>query len=142
MASYQLLTCTIALAGDIQQVVSRGAERPVTYPELIVLQFLHGEQAVTEVFECGYTEDREPRHEKERLMGIYGGPLVDKQLFPGHNIQMPVKNEKYKPRMVGTLINPGPPIPAEPPLEIDPDIVAGATRQVTVDRPLANLKAR
>jgi hypothetical protein len=126
MASYQLLTCTIALAGDVTQTVVRGAERAVTYPELIVLEFLHGENAVTEVFECGYTEDTEPRLERERLMHIYGA-VVDKHLFPGHNIQMPVATDRYKPRLVGTLVNPGPPPVEPPPVEIDPEIAAGLT---------------
>jgi hypothetical protein len=125
MPSYQLLTCSIALAGDLGNVVVRGDWKPITYPELIVLEFVHGENAITDVFECGYTEEREPREEKERLMIVYGKGLAD-QLFPGHAIQLPVANEKYKPRLVGTLVNPGPPIPAEPPVEIDPEIAASA----------------
>jgi hypothetical protein len=125
MPQYQMLTCSVALAGDLGNVVVRGAWNPVTYPELIVLEFVHGENAITDVFECGHTEEREPREEKERLMIVYGKGLAD-QLFPGHAIQLPVANEKYKPRLVGTLINPGPPIPAEPPVEIDPEIAASA----------------
>jgi hypothetical protein len=122
MANYQLLTCSIALAGDLQQIVVRGHWKPVTYAELIVLQFLHGEQAVSDVFECGH-EEREPRDEKQRLMVIYGAPLIN-NLFPGHMSQLPEKHDRYKPRLVGTLVNPGPPVPAEPPLEIDPEIAA------------------
>jgi hypothetical protein len=125
MPQYQMLVCSVALAGDLGNVVVRGAWNPVTYPELIVLEFVHGENAITDVFECGHTEEREPREEKERLMIVYGKGLAD-QLFPGHAIQLPVANEKYKPRLVGTLINPGPPIPAEPPVEIDPEIAASA----------------
>ena len=138
MPEYQLLTCNIALSGDLGNVVARGAWKPVTYPELIVLQFLHGEHAVTEIFECGHTEDREPREEKARLMAMYGAPLVDKELFPGHMSQLPVANEKYKPRLVGTLVNPGSPeaIPPEPPVEIDPDIVANAQRRAQVAGPI------
>ena len=64
---FQLLTCHVALAGDITQVVHRHAHAPVTYPELIVLQFLHGETAVTEIFDCGRTEDRTAAEEIQRL---------------------------------------------------------------------------
>lgn len=122
MPEYQLLTCSIALAGDLGNVMVRGAWKPVTYPELIVLQFMHGENAITEIFECGRTEERDPREEKTRLMVLYGGDLVDKQLFPGHMSQLPIANERYKPRLVGTLMNPLP-----PETEIDPEI-AGAPR--------------
>jgi hypothetical protein len=129
MSNYQLLTCNIALAGDIQQIVARNAFNPITYPELIVLSFLHGETAITDVFECGYTEDREPRIERERLMHIYG-KVVHEHLFPGHNIQMPVSTDRYKPRLIGTLVNPGngDAIPPDAPIEIDPDIVEAAAR--------------
>lgn len=124
MPAYQLLTCTIALAGDVTQTVVRHQFNPITYPEFIVIEFLHGEHAISDVFMCGETEDRDSRQERERLMHIYGpGPV--EHLFPGHNIQMPVSNDRYKPRMVGTIVNPrvddpGPAVMAAE--EIDPDI--------------------
>jgi hypothetical protein len=141
MPEYQLLTCNIALAGDLMNIVARHAHRPVTYPELIVLEFLHGENSITDVFECGYTEERDAREEKARLVNTYG-PVVELQLFPGHNIQMPVSNAKFKPRLIGTLVNPAPPIPAEPPMEIDPDIVAAAARQMETNPEIVTGAAR
>ncbi len=125
MAHYQLLTCNVALSGDLGNVVARDQYQPITYPELIVLQHLHGEQSITDVFECGETEDVEPKREKERLMILYGAELVDRHIFPGHGIQVPEKNDRYKPRLVGTIVNPGPPgtpplTPLETPQDVDP----------------------
>lgn len=138
---FQLLTCQVALASDITQVVHRHEYCPVTYPELIVLQFLHGETAVTEIFDCGRTEDRTAGEEIQRLRDTYRNDVVDR-LFPGHGITIPVDTERYRPRLVGTLVNPGPPVPPEPPVsavtivepDIDPDIAKGPPPKVARDK--------
>lgn len=75
-----LVQAYVALGGDPQNVVHRGPDNPVTWPEVGVLQLIHGEEAVFNV-EPVRTIARTPREEKVRLTGIYGG--VVENLYPG-----------------------------------------------------------
>jgi hypothetical protein len=126
MSKYQLLECNVALAGDLLNVVNRSAFRPITYPELIVLEFLHGESAVSDVFDVGETADMPPQVEKRRLEDTYGD-VVGKHLFPGHHFQLPERNDRFQRRLVGTKVNPGP-APQVTDTEVDPAIAAGAKK--------------
>lgn len=105
MAKFQLLSCNVALAGDILNVVARHAFNPVTFPELIVLRYVHGEQAVTEVFDVGYVE-RDEEAEAKRIRETYKAEVYEK-LFPGSGTRLPLGDNRYKRRLVGTKVNPG-----------------------------------
>ena len=75
------VTAMIQLGGDAQQVLYRGPERPVSWPEVTVLQFLHGD---TSVYDCEFVVD-EPttvQREKQRLIGIYGAEAIA-NVYPG-----------------------------------------------------------
>ena len=94
MPKYQLLSCRICLAGDVGNVVVRSASRPITYPELIVLNVLHGESSISSILECGETEDVHRDVEFRRLADTYGDEIM-KMLFPGHAINLPERNDRY-----------------------------------------------
>jgi hypothetical protein len=75
------VTAKIALGGDVANVMYRGPDRPVSWPEVTVLQFAHGDEAV---YDCEFvrSEVSSAQAEKRRLLGIYGAELIN-QLFPG-----------------------------------------------------------
>ena len=118
MPKYQLLSCRIALSGDLGNVVVRGASRPITYPELIVLNVLHGESSISSILECGETEDTHRDVEFRRLADTYGDEIM-KMLFPGHAINLPERNDRY-PR--DKSLAPLPPPVSPDTDEIDPQI--------------------
>jgi hypothetical protein len=75
------VTAKINLGGDVGNVMCRGPDRPVSWPEVTVLQFLHGEDAV---YDCDFvrTDPSTSQNEKRRLLGIYGAEVIN-TLFPG-----------------------------------------------------------
>lgn len=107
--SFQLLICEIALAGDIRNVVARGFDNPVTYPELLVLQFLHGDEAVSNVYDIG-AADRPNEEEFLRLKQTYGNIVTT--LFPGVRTVLPEAGNYPKKRV---------PVPA-PAVQDTPDM--------------------
>lgn len=85
MANVQhLVSCVIELGGDIRQTVVRGADRPVSWTEVPILQFLHTPGSVHN-FSIVDTVPR-PRtwDEKQRLTSIYGAEVVN-TVYPGNN---------------------------------------------------------
>jgi hypothetical protein len=101
MAQFQLLTCDIALGGDKQNVVARHDLTPITYPEYLVLKFVHGgssdESPITNIFACG-TVEREPAEEMARLLETYGA-VVRNTIFTGQQ-PLPLGDEKFRPAML------------------------------------------
>jgi hypothetical protein len=87
MATYQLLRCLIALAGDKDNVVSRDRGRPVTYPELPILLHLHGEDAVADIAVVG-TCEMSGDEMLMRVRQIYGDDAV-KAVYPGTRPRLP-----------------------------------------------------
>jgi len=85
MPRYQLCSCYVALANDPEQVVHRGAERPVTLPEIEILNRIHGNETgyypVSDVEIVGYTVPRTDQQERQRLIEIYGSTAVH-EAFP------------------------------------------------------------
>lgn len=75
-----LCTAYIALGGDTDNVVFRGPYDPVSWPEIGLLQFLHGEENVYNAEVVSDVPTR-PQAEKERLRVIYGD--VVEQVYPG-----------------------------------------------------------
>jgi hypothetical protein len=116
MSVYQLLECHVALAGDILNVVHRDEYRPITYPELLVLRYMHGENAITDIYDVGAVE-RDDEREMERLCLTYSKELVKDRLFPGAGIRLPNGDNRYKPRVVEIkqLAAAPPPEPVLPP---------------------------
>lgn len=85
--NFQLLRCAVALAGDPEQVVVRHRGNPIVFPELIVLQHLHGEEAIQDVHVVGEW-DTTQNEVLERLRLIYGGTAVN-DVFPGARPRLP-----------------------------------------------------
>lgn len=100
MAAFQLLECMVALAGDEQNIVHRSSDTPVTYPELLVLQYIHGDDAVSDVHELG-TDERDNQSELDRLRVTYNAAAV-KDVFPGANPKLPVGDRRFQPRTAPT----------------------------------------
>jgi hypothetical protein len=80
------VACKIALGGDSNNVIYRGPDTPVSWPEIRVLQHLHGEE---NVFDCEYvgSESVTSQAEKMRLLGLYGAVAVN-ICYPGSRPMM------------------------------------------------------
>ena len=89
MSEISISTCTVNLAGDVRSVVTRGPTRPVTWPEVEVLMYVHGDDAVNniEVIDKGDTTIAE---EFDRLTARYGKDVTT-ALFPGKRPAMVLK---------------------------------------------------
>jgi len=131
MPEYQLLRCSVALAGDKDQVVVRGRQDPILFPELIVLQFIHGEDAITDVHVVGHC-DMAADEAWQRLTTIYGDDKV-RVVFPGARPSVP-RADKSVPLCNKPIYQPAPTLPASPDPKLRPltDIIvpvsAGPTR--------------
>ena len=77
------VTCTVRLAGDMRNEVVRDAFNPVSYPEVSVLQFIHGDDAVLNIKPIAAVQ-QSARAEKERLSLKYGTDVLE-TVFPGKN---------------------------------------------------------
>lgn len=106
MPAFHLLRCMVALGGGSQPdtTVYRDRSRPIVFPELPILQFLHGEEAVTEIHVVGQW-DTTNDEVLNRLQNIYA-PEVIKEVFPGARPRLPLSDPSipkctmpvYKPR--------------------------------------------
>jgi hypothetical protein len=83
----QIIGCSIALGGDDGQIVVREAHNPVSYPELLILKSLHGDENVRDVVMLG-EDDRDLDGERQRLLGIYGLAAVT-TTFPVQHMPLP-----------------------------------------------------
>lgn len=109
MSVYQLLECHIMLGGDMQNVVHRHQFNPVTFPELIVLRYIHGTNSVTDVYDVGAI-DREDDVEMQRLRETYTDEVI-KAIYPGSGVRLPNGDNRYKPR----IVSPDKELPLTPP---------------------------
>lgn len=88
LANFQLLGVEINIGGDRDNTVVKDRFDPVTFPEYLVLQALHGgPDHVHSAVVVGHSERPSPV-EKERLALKYGGDLVS-ALFPGAMATLP-----------------------------------------------------
>lgn len=88
MPAFQLLRCLVTLAGEQPGTqVYRDRTRPIVFPELPILQNLHGENAVEEVYVVG-TWDATNDEVLGRLRSIYQ-PEVIQAMFPGARPRLP-----------------------------------------------------
>jgi hypothetical protein len=86
MQKIQYCRCKVNLAGQNCHTVNFDEFMPVTWPEVQVLMQLHGEENVMEIAPVGIGETY-PSAEKNRLIGIYGKPVVE-TCFPGRAFRM------------------------------------------------------
>lgn len=89
----QMLTCNIALAGDLTQIVHRGEAEPVSFPELLILQNLHGKDAIRDVAQVG-EDERDSATERDRLIAVYGNAVH--QVFPAEYQELPVADFRIR----------------------------------------------
>ena len=111
MAQFQLLRCSVALGGDTDNIVVRGRSRPILFPELMVLQFLHGEDAITDVHVVG-TCEMSMEEALTRLRVIYNSEEVAK-VFPGARPRLPTMDRSV-PVCTLKVYKPGPTLPDSP----------------------------
>ena len=127
--AFQLVTAMVNIGGSADRNTVVALEPPVTYPELLVIKYLHGENSVTDVIDVGdLKEERGNDEERNRLRGKYGDELV-KELFPGALSRLPERGEfptveqvwainaeveAAKRRAIQSQKQPAPPAPAKP----------------------------
>lgn len=87
-------TVTIRLAGDMRNAVTRTEFSPVSWPEIELLRFLHGSDAVVDPKPFVRVE-QSAKAEKERLVLIYGTNATE-TVFPGKNPQMEMEAPNAK----------------------------------------------
>lgn len=122
------VACKIALGGDSNNVLYRGPDVPVSWPEVRVLQHLHGDD---NVFDCEYVgqEHATTQAEKMRLLGLYGSeavnicfpgarPLMDMD-WPGDRTE-PMTIERPKRNLIADIKKSEP--EPEPELELQPPL--------------------
>lgn len=93
MSEFQLLTGYVNLGGERNNVAYRGPDNPITYPESLLLQVIHGGQEhVHTLVEIG-TVERSNDEEFMRLSEKYGG--VAKAAFPpvGGRVSLPARDD-------------------------------------------------
>ena len=120
MSQFQLIECMVALAGDPLNIVHRASDTPVSYPEMLLLQYLHGDDSVTDAHELGH-EERDNADELARLRVTYGAKAVT-DVFPGARPRLPAQDTRIKPRKAVTPPKRKPaPVRGEPE-ETDPEL--------------------
>lgn len=82
----QYCACKVNLAGQNCHIVHYNQFNPVTWPEVQVLQAIHGDENVMDIMPVGIGETW-PTEEKNRLMSIYGRNKVE-ACFPGRAFRM------------------------------------------------------
>lgn len=76
-----MVSCKVQLGADPGNVAVRGPFEPVSWPEVSILQSIHGEESVYDI-EFVSVVKTTAVEEKSRLVGIYGKDAVD-LVFPG-----------------------------------------------------------
>lgn len=80
------VTAKISLGGDPGSVMYRGPDRPLSWPEVAILQLMHGDESV---YDCEFVETQPSSAvaEKMRLISIYGIEPVE-LVYPGRRPAM------------------------------------------------------
>lgn len=86
MAKVHFCRCRINLAGQNCHIVVYDEHNPLTWPEVRVLQQLHGDENVMDIVPVKLG-DVVPAREKDRLIGQYGYRVVE-AVFPGRDFRM------------------------------------------------------
>ena len=117
MAAFQLLRCVVALGGDTGNTTYRDRTRPIVFPELPILQFMHGQDAVTDVFVVGTWETTNDEV-LQRLQVLYT-PEVVVEVFPGARPRLP-EGDPSIPRCTLPVYKPRPVTPDSPDPKLRP----------------------
>lgn len=96
----KLYTCKLHVAGDIRSVSVKSERNPVSYPEVLILRAIHGDDSVRDIEPClvehvTRTEQNEPNY-----LAMRYGPGLVQQMFPGVRPQMPFDAEQ-DPHFIG-----------------------------------------
>ena len=118
------VACKVALAGDVANIMYRGPDNPVSWPEIRVLQDLHGDD---NVFDCEFvsSDSSTAQAEKMRLLGLYGSEAVNR-CYPGARplMELDFPGDKEPAltvmRPVRTFLKEREPVQAELPIEPPP----------------------
>lgn len=101
-----LCACMIDINNEKINVLARGEENPVPWPEIKVLQEIHGEQAIYDIHPVALGPRESANREKERMMSIYGRDVVE-AVYAGKAFVMewfmpgwPIDPEKASKRQV------------------------------------------
>jgi len=108
---FQLLRCSVALAGDPEQVVVRHRGNPIVFPELLMLQHIHGEDAISDIWVVGEW-DASQQEVRDRLRTIYGDKYFQ-EVFPGAAARLPMADGTLEPCTLPIHV-PGPTLPDSP----------------------------
>jgi len=108
MPAFHLLRCMVALGGGSQPdtVVYRDRTRPIVFPELVILQHIHGEEAITDIHVVG--QWNAPNDEVLQRLRMTYDPDIVKEVFSGARPVLPTSDPSipkctqpvYKPRPV------------------------------------------
>jgi hypothetical protein len=111
MPAFHLLRCMVALGGDTGNQVYRHRDRPIVFPELPILQFMHGEEAITDIAVVGVWEATNDEV-LTRLQTTYQ-PETVQAVFPGARPRLPLSDPSI-PRCTLPIYKPRPTKPDSP----------------------------
>lgn len=117
MPAFHLLRCVVALGGDQGTTVYRDRSRPIVFPELPILQQIHGADAVTEIHVVG-TWEASNDEVLQRLNSIYS-PEAVQVVFPGARARLPLSDPSV-PRCTLPIYKPQSPKPDNPDPKLRP----------------------
>jgi len=133
MPEYQLLRCEVGLGGDMGNAVVRSRFNPLTFPELLIVQYIHGEDAVYDIHVVGTCEMTNDEM-LARLKFLYREEYIT-TVFPGNRPRLPTGDQSL-PICTLPIIIPPPTRPDSPDPKLKPlvlkDLVA---RQVVIAEP-------
>jgi|SRR5580765_7580171 len=129
MSAFHLLRCMVALAGDQGNQVYRHRGRPIVFPELPILQFMHGEEAITDIHVVGTWETTNDEV-LQRLITVYA-PETVQAVFPGARPRLPLSDPSI-PRCTLPVYKAKPTRPENP----DPRLRPLDQFTITPDMPL------
>lgn len=131
MPAFQLLRCMVNQGGDDDTQVYRDRTRPIVFPELPLLQFLHGEDAINDVHVVG-TWNTTNEEVFRRLQQIYA-PEALQAVFPGNRPRLPMSDPSI-PRCTLPIHKPRPTLPDNP----DPKLLPLDQFTMTDDMPVVD----
>src|SRR5262245_48340111 len=130
MAEVQLLRCSVALGGDHGNVVVRNRFDPITFPELGLLQYMHGEDAIYDIHVVG-TAEMTNVDLLERLAVLYRSEYVQ-AVYPGNRPRLPIGDASL-PICTQPIFKPAPTRPDNPDPKLKPLILRELVdRQVVI----------
>jgi len=99
------VTAMVAIGGDTGQTSYRGPFNCISWPEINVIRFLHGDDAVSNVA-CLTSVPQTSRDERLRLELLYG-KIVSTDIYPGYTPSMEMEAPGAEEAQAGTAwLNP------------------------------------